>query len=1782
MSNIKDLWKRELVWTQFDIQPNYSAWKQEVKEIYNDTFVLDSHFLMFNWSKYQSGVTFRYIHENDDIYKQDLVVSDSKNYLTNYFSPYDIINNFYNNIHPVDIACDFNVFLSNNYYKLDGVKLNPGNRILLFGNNNKRQNGIYVVNSKYFLNRTNELSNSEKTFRYQVYCKSGTYANKHFYLPHDENGKFPQDGDLITFNQDRGVILKNTVNYDIYSTGNTHSSKIIFTDIDVARKQLTVNSDFYGRIQLSGTSIVDIVPLTMIYKDITYPIERSASIDYTSKYYNNGFNIYNYEGETHIKLGTTSMPYNVNDYIDIKVYFNDIDNPFIDNNYFHIKSFIKEVKGNIIVITDIIPNYVLNIIEANFDGYYINILSGGTTLDSETIYEDEFLNNLGWNLTNFFKISNEYLKMEITGSTSGITSTASQNLWENINSGETYKFTFKIIENDFNNPYTGSTYISGSTGFQKLFDFYPQYTGVTTYSYLFTSTNDYTDLFIEFNSTNINEISFDYIKLEKIKNTYNLDSGLTLYYDMENLDIIKTATTLFFEEDFSDVIISTGTTSGDTSGSTWNLDEYVIISGETLKVLSGSTDNQHANTYIGSIFEENINLKFDCNYSGNTLSSVYLMGSSYIQKITDFSGNTNLTNIDINGNVNYIIFTFPSGITGVTIDNIEINLNYQIFYPDTIEDNINNIISTGHTLSLNDEGIYNNSFTYNGINSYMELPINTISSGNTKSISLWFKTNKQGVILGYQNSIVENYTTIYCPMIYVGFDGKLRCQAYNNSIKPITSGKKVNDNNWHNIILILENNTQKAYLDSEIIGKISNTINHNFLIYNQLGVGFGGNWEQTNKDWFYFEGEIDEFGHWNKILSKFEIDYIYNNGKGSTYYIDTPELISDIDKYSYTIRNLNYTNLLLINFTSTIDESYLNDFIKTDIELLGTNSAVTDNNLLTFLDDKYGKPIDYFNFDKSGDFGDSFGDFGYSGYASWDNNNIVFTGITTGISYGEYYSNSFVVSKGERFLFNSFISGLTIDGYNLLTPEFESDLNILTGYTVKILSGYTDLNLYEGDPNWELVSYYDFDSINNQVWKQSIDYSGSTINYTGQTLSNTAITIDNGLYGYSYKFDGFESKTEFDFYIQNPMSISLWFKTDTTGILLGQQDKQAPNIPDNFIPLIYIGIDGKLRCGFGKSLEHIEASSVVDNIWHNVVLILNGNTQKLYLDGKFINSGITTLTTGLTYTQLGTGYGNGYDNIISINYFNYKGLIDEFSVFNKNLNENNILEIYNNKFGSTFDTEKESLTYFISNFNSSQNTTKTIKSSTFNVEKDFWYKLEFNIYDVENISNLSIYLVDNSGNTNSIIIDEDGNYISDKYDNNLLNLLENRNSEIIFKALKSEISYIKFDITPFDVTNIKKFNAYMKFYLFDNIKLIVNIRDKNKIPISNNIIIDDLGFKSEILKITEDIDISVQEAFLFTIFDPNGTPTSTKIANGYFELYRIEEDFRLYIEPKYSSENRYFYYDEFALLVEGSNYILTQNEFPILYPNLTDGALILTEDSLTGETEKPLTKEQDIILDEEKKKFNVFNDYINYNLYSFLNGVCSGITEDYKIYKNNEIIYNDSYDWEFYDSSESMIKIIPFNSNQLNYFIPYTYIKYDGDVYALILEVEDNYMIIEKGYNFDSMPSGDSSFRNVTTIKDISDILNDNYIGYSYFINVQDRETSKKISDTYGKIISEDEKIQKCTTGIIYGDKDNKYIFKIFNKNDEKLEYNPVEISVIGVDKKYRFPITLENDNFKQ
>ena len=174
-----------------------------------------------------------------------------------------------------------------------------------------------------------------------------------------------------------------------------------------------------------------------------------------------------------------------------------------------------------------------------------------------------------------------------------------------------------------------------------------------------------------------------------------------------------------------------------------------------------------------------------------------------------------------------------------------------------------------------------NSTLFNGSTSYVNLPQNITNNNSypNETFSAWFKTTSDGVILGNQNTTVGVNSSTYNNLLYIGTNGSLCGAIY--APAGICSTNSVNDGKWHNAVLTPGPSGQDLYLDGTLVANTTTISSTTSTPYNQIGVGYSGNWTNGNGGWFYFKGEISNVSIFHSVLTQTQIQTMFNDAINS-------------------------------------------------------------------------------------------------------------------------------------------------------------------------------------------------------------------------------------------------------------------------------------------------------------------------------------------------------------------------------------------------------------------------------------------------------------------------------------------------------------------------------------------------------------------------------------------------------------------------------------------------------------------------------------------------------------------------------------------------------------------------------------------------------------------------------------------------------------------------------------------------------------------------------------
>jgi len=149
-----------------------------------------------------------------------------------------------------------------------------------------------------------------------------------------------------------------------------------------------------------------------------------------------------------------------------------------------------------------------------------------------------------------------------------------------------------------------------------------------------------------------------------------------------------------------------------------------------------------------------------------------------------------------------------------------------------------------------------------------------------------------------------------------------------------------------------------------------------------------------------------------------------------------------------------------------------------------------------------------------------------------------------------------------------------------------------------------------------------------------------------------------------------------DHLIENPgystLTFACWIKTRGSGVVMSYQGNPWNAAPSRYVPLMYVGLDGKVRAEVnGASHPMVSPSVVNDDKWHHVTLAVGSSSQTLYVDGAPVaTAGGGLVAAGMAYTLVGVGYTNSAawpQTPQATGWFYYGGLLDDARLYKRAL-----------------------------------------------------------------------------------------------------------------------------------------------------------------------------------------------------------------------------------------------------------------------------------------------------------------------------------------------------------------------------------------------------------------------------------------------------------------------------------------------------------------------------------
>ncbi|MDC0561840.1 LamG domain-containing protein, partial [Bacteroidia bacterium] len=190
--------------------------------------------------------------------------------------------------------------------------------------------------------------------------------------------------------------------------------------------------------------------------------------------------------------------------------------------------------------------------------------------------------------------------------------------------------------------------------------------------------------------------------------------------------------------------------------------------------------------------------------------------------------------------------------------------------------NNNHLTAVGPTLTSDSCGSSNKAYTFSSLNDYM-YPTKSYSATNVLTYSIWIKSNStvgsnstySGQVIHFNNGRITHGGT-WCKTLWVNTSG-VTFYTYQSGQVTHTVNTNILDNNWHHIVVTMDGNGSKIYIDGTYRStKPSQNSGQVFTGYYRIG-GLA----HTSTLARSLIGDYDDIGIWSRVLSASEIAGLY-------------------------------------------------------------------------------------------------------------------------------------------------------------------------------------------------------------------------------------------------------------------------------------------------------------------------------------------------------------------------------------------------------------------------------------------------------------------------------------------------------------------------------------------------------------------------------------------------------------------------------------------------------------------------------------------------------------------------------------------------------------------------------------------------------------------------------------------------------------------------------------------------------------------------------------------
>jgi len=718
-------------------------------------------------------------------------------------------------------------------------------------------------------------------------------------------------------------------------------------------------------------------------------------------------------------------------------------------------------------------------------------------------------------------------------------------------------------------------------------------------------------------------------------------------------------------------------------------------------------------------------------------------------KVVNDSTITAIVGNGASGNVKVVAPNGTDSLKGFVFSTSTIPMNGLVaWYPftgNTLDSSGNNNHGTnnGATLTTDRFGKANSAYSFNGTKkNYISAQVTGIPlASNPRTVNFWAKWSGASYV---NSAMVINYGTkaplqAFGCMIFSGNNWFM----YNDAND--LNSNKIADTSWVMVTLTYANKNRRIFINGVLINQDNMSLN---TISNLLVIGTNLFIPKNTVD-DYFSGKIDDIAVYNRVLDTTEIKSLYHEGgyANSVTYISSFNPTTAGTGTTVSIKGNSFTGASAVSFGGTAASSFkvVNDSTITAIVNNGASGyvkVVTPNGTDSLKGFVYSATNPFvgvytlvknrIHFQASGkDYYDSI--VANLGYLNLSNNGIAY--LKSIWSYNTLNPNKVVkdTSKASYDTFNYVVSVDTISFYksgrllaktqiknnSLVIYQLLSSSPLFEAWNYFYLSGSSPISI----PKTGLLGWYPFNGNAN-------DESG---NGNNGLVTGAQLTTDrNGVGNKAYYFNGQNNYIKVgnfnnaDLYTSD-FTLSAWYynydSSYTKAMMIIAKDSgcygsqgqfrldlgegNAPNYPKNI---------GMTADGFGQMAI---SGSILKNGWNHILVVKKGSNSYMYYNGVLAsttkyNPGSTISTNPINYncyfgtrTCRFTCNPSGYDGL-------FYGKLDDIGIWNRALDSNEVLSVYNYSANSTLPLHLTNFTATYQNKQSALRWSSTNETNTAN------------------------------------------------------------------------------------------------------------------------------------------------------------------------------------------------------------------------------------------------------------------------------------------------------------------------------------------------------------------------------------------------------------------------------------------------------------------------------------